>query len=571
MKQHHRGFWQRAAIRHGLISVGCLLWMGHGWAQALPIPGPADAARIEQRLPEIQEPALPKSNLPVRMAPSSPAPEGSQSVHFVLRGVQIKGATAFSNAQLRDIYADYLGREITLDLVWMMAGQITERYQQRGYFLSRAYVPGQTIEKGTVVIRVVEGFVDEVSLDQAAAENPLVQRWTQRIRDHRPLNLSHLESLLLRLNDLPGQDFRAVLEKPTDAEAPQGAVRLNLVSSKEKPQSRISMDNFGSRFLGPYEALAQTSVSLLPNHKTTLSVLSASQPEELKYGSLTHSITLGYDWMLDFSGSRTDTHPGYTLEPQEIDSYSTALGFGLTYQWVRQRQENLSTRFSMDMRNTTSDILKVLPLTRDRVRAARLSTNYQFAEASGAYNVGFIAVSQGLTLFGASEEGDANLSRAEAKPDFTKLEMLYTRLQPLAWGVNAVVSVSGQLASGPLYSSEEFGYGGQSFGRAYDASELTGDHGIDASVELRYNGVKPWEGITFSPYGFYDIGRVWNDDAGQEKQASGSSAGLGIRAASELGVTANLGVAFPLTREVETPLYGNSKGPRYMLQLSYDF
>ena len=69
-------------------------------------------------------------------------------------------------------------------------------------------------------------------------------------------------------------------------------------------------------------------------------------------------------------------------------------------------------------------------------------------------------------------------------------------------------AASGQVASGPLYSSEQFGYGGQAFGRAYDASEITGDHAVAASLGMRYSGIDPMHGVRLMPYGFYDMGRV---------------------------------------------------------------
>ena len=62
-----------------------------------------------------------------------------------------------------------------------------------------------------------------------------------------------------------------------------------------------------------------------------------------------------------------------------------------------------------------------------------------------------------------------------------------------------MAALSGQWASGPLYSSEEFGYGGKNFGRAYDQSELTGDHGVAASVEVDYAGWSAGRPMAFTP------------------------------------------------------------------------
>ena len=150
------------------------------------------------------------------------------------------------------------------------------------------------------------------------------------------------------------------------------------------------------------------------------------------------------------------------------------------------------------------------------------------------------------------------------------MQLSYTRQQSIYGNFMAIGQLSGQYASGPLFSAEEFGYGGQAFGRAYDPSEITGDHGIAASLELRYLGFDPWEGITFAPYTFYDIGKVWNEDVGGVDE-SGSSAGLGMRLSHSSGLSDNLGPAWPLCREISAPIYGNGKNPRVLFQLSYTF
>ena len=107
---------------------------------------------------------------------------------------------------------------------------------------------------------------------------------------------------------------------------------------------------------------------------------------------------------------------------------------------------------------------------------------------------------------------------------------------------------------------------------AYDSSDITGDRGVSGSLELRYNGYATLQPISLQPYAFYDIGEVWNDAIGQVKSESGASAGLGIRGNGPYGLNGNLGLAWPLTREIATPLYpGGKEGPRILLQVSKGF
>jgi hemolysin activation/secretion protein len=546
--------------------------LANGPAIAQTLPGAVDAGRIDDRT-ILQTP--PQNVLtpaaPMRVLPSAEAPEGSKEITMTLRAVRIEGMTAFTTAQVEDIYASQVGHTITLDTAWTMAGQLTERYRNAGYFLSRASVPEQEITDGVIRLYVVEGYIGEVQLDDPMKDRAIVKTWLDRLQAYRPLKAEQIESVLLQLNDLPGVHLRAVLEPLPRDDYPEGAVRLILKKEKApRVTGQVSFDNNGSRFLGPYQGMAQAQAELIPTQRTTATLLSSLPWDELKYGGIKHEVPVMAAGMLDVYATRTAAEPGSSLAIQDIESDSLLLGVGFHYQFIRQRQENLSGRLAFESRNTDSDILGT-PLTRDAIRALRAGMNYETLDAWGGYDFLSATVSQGVGILGASKAGQANLSRAEAEPDFTKLEARLTRTQALTSDWAMVVGASMQVASGPLYSAEEFGYGGQSFGRAYDESEITGDHGVAATAELRFTGWKPQWGFLPVPYAFYDVGSVWNEDREQEARASGSSAGAGLRVVSEMGVQTNFGIAFPLTRDVSKPLYGNDKSPRYLMQVSYGF
>ena len=82
-----------------------------------------------------------------------------------------------------------------------------------------------------------------------------------------------------------------------------------------------------------------------------------------------------------------------------------------------------------------------------------------------------------------------------------------------------------------------------------------------------------WEKIAFTPYGFTDIGQTWNDATGQPARETGASAGFGMRAVADIGLSGNLGLAWPLIRPIAVPIYGFStpQGPRLLLQVMQSF
>ena len=96
-----------------------------------------------------------------------------------------------------------------------------------------------------------------------------------------------------------------------------------------------------------------------------------------------------------------------------------------------------------------------------------------------------------------------------------------------------------------------FAFGGDSFGRGYDASEIAGDSGEALKFELRYSGVAPEVGVQgFSLYGFYDAGQVRRREPVNESESeNASSAGLGLRMTGRRW-TGLLEYALPLDHDV---------------------
>jgi hemolysin activation/secretion protein len=149
------------------------------------------------------------------------------------------------------------------------------------------------------------------------------------------------------------------------------------------------------------------------------------------------------------------------------------------------------------------------------------------------------------------------LTRAQGDPQFTKIEAEVQRLQRIDEDFNLLLVGRGQWSANPLLSSEEFSVGGINLGRGYDPSEVTGDDGIAAKAEVQWNSPYGTESPYvdgYQVYSFFDIGTVWDQDptTNSQKRDSISSTGAGVRVNFAGQTQADLAVAFPLTREVQT-------------------
>ncbi|NBX03641.1 MAG: ShlB/FhaC/HecB family hemolysin secretion/activation protein [Alphaproteobacteria bacterium] len=530
------------------------------------IPGAADAARVGERRDIVAPPSSATAILPTSPTlTQSPIPDQAKSIAFVLHSVTFKGVTTFSDNQLSELYQEWIGKQVTLDVVWVIAQRLTDLYHKEGYFLSRSFVPAQAIEGGNITIEAVEGYIGKVTLQGDVGM--VVDDIIAQITSEKPATIRHVESQLLRLNDLPGASFRSLLQplaSQTDA-----ATELVLMPQKKAAKTSISFDNYGSSYLGPNQATLSYLSAFLPYQQTIFSTLASTPMNELKYCSISHQIPLTSTLQFQLTAGYTDASPGGTLRARNIESISSNVSSIVQYKPIRQRGENLSFSTSFDVKNTDSDIRQTR-LTRDRIRALRLAATYDKTDSWRGYNFITLTVSKGLDMFSSTHAGERNLSRAEAEPDFYKTEFYVSRLQGFSDDWGALFSVAGQYSHQPLYSSEEFGYGGQNFGRAYDASEITGDSGVNGAIELRYYGFHSSDILTPLPYVFYDAGKVWNRDIGSDP-LSASSVGFGLRVTTSKGLAANLAFATPLTKEMDAPQSWHGGKSRVSFQLTYGF
>src|SRR5262249_50261488 len=128
----------------------------------------------------------------------------TEGIKFTLKDITFENLTAFSKEQLRPEYGQYLGKKITLATLNEIASNITVRYRNAGYILSRAVVPPQRINGGAIKIRIVEGYVDRVTFEGDPITGGLLKAYADKIRNAKPLDSATLERYLLLMNDLPG-------------------------------------------------------------------------------------------------------------------------------------------------------------------------------------------------------------------------------------------------------------------------------------------------------------------------------------------------------------------------------
>lgn len=544
------------------LGLGCFVAIQFSTFVQPPLCGAEDAGRVEKRF---EKPTQPKATLEKKIevppVTEEKLPAGAEKKLFTLSGVVVEGATIYADTDFLPLYEKYLGKTVSLADVYKIAEAITAKYRNAGYILSKAFVPPQTIQNGIVRILVVEGFVDKVIIEgDVKGRQSLLDAYSSKIIASRPLRVKDLERYLLLADDLPGVTVKSVFKPSADQ---VGASTLTIILDHKSFDGSLSFDNRGTDNVGPYQGVAGVGLNSILGlyENTSIRFAGTTEIRELQYYQFTHTETLNSEGLtLGFTGSFSRSEPGGTLEDDEVKSESLSLTLQTAYPIIRLHNKNFSVYLGFTYRNARTDLLGS-KLSEDRLRIVRAGLNFDLADRFQGVSLLSFEISQGLNILDETPTGSADLTRAEGHSDFTKLTASLSRTQQLPKRFALTASATGQWAGHKLLSSEELGVGGSDFGRAYDPSEITGDRGFAALLELRHTSKSDKLGLqTIQPFIFCDYGQVHQIGTGHDVLAS---AGGGLRLGTK-HFSASIEIAKPLVHDVAAK--GN-KDPRVFFSL----
>jgi hemolysin activation/secretion protein len=552
-------------------------------AFAQVIPSSAEASRVGQNL---QQPVVSPSAVGGVAVPHTAkfqATPGAEKVKFNLQRVNLIGNTVYSYQELAPLFQNYVGHQVSLADLENVAHEITLKYRSSGYVLSRAIIPAQTVKGGVVSIQVIEGYVGYVTpVGYVQGSGSLVNKYGQKIAQSKPLNVKTLERYALLANDIPGMNqVKVVLQPPSDPRAPLGSTNLAFAPDFSKASAFFTYDNRGTKYLGQNEFSAGATVNSLIQSGDQLGAQAlTSNNKNEQYVNAFDTQPLGATGAtLNLSASYSKTTPGLNLERLKTTGVSKEIVGTVKVPVIRSRSQNLNANLSFDYLNSQTDFDIFNPpvnVYTDHVRSARFGMDYFLQDAWAGSNQVSGQISHGLNVLGASPREFMPppipaLSRIQGDPQYTKFNGTLSRLQGVTQNFSVLVAGIGQYTNQPLLSSEQFAFGGAQYGQAYDPAEITGDRGVAAKGELRYNtnpGYRFFNSAQY--YAFYDIGKIWNilpiSVTGIQQSQSASSTGLGARVSFNPYIYGSVVFAQPLTRQVATNM---SYAPRIFVSITF--
>ncbi len=488
----------------------------------------------------------------------------------VLRNVSLTGAHTIPPARLAVAWQPFIGRKVSQADLVRIATAIGDAYRGAGFHLSRAIVPPQDIAGGTVRFEVIEGAISELELKGEGAGEFGIHALLGPVLAEHPSRLPTLERQLMLVNGRPG--VRITDTQLEEIGTASGRFRLVLSVKTWHVYAFLGVDNLGSSAVGPWQGYATAAYNsmLTPGDTAALNLSTTpGDPRQLRFARLSYDAPVGVDGLrIGASGLYSEVWPGDWRRLVADNTKTAAFELRASIIPLQSQKETLTLTLAAGFTNVAERDFWG-PFYSDAIRTVSLTGDYRLQDSFGGTNYLTMNWRQGLDVLGASGNRDPWASVWGASPNFSALTYWYTRYQTLndAWSVK--LASAGQLASGPMYLSQQFYLGGIAFGRGYGAAQISGDNGIAGSFELRFDHKLNYKYFTgFQLYSFVDSGLVWWDGLSPSDGTALTSAGGGVRLFLGGDLQADLGVAVPLGYRAPDNW---ARHPRFLFTLSNAF
>ena len=468
---------------------------------------------------------------------------------FKLRDVIVSGAMALPSTALARTYGPYLGKQVSQADLAAIAAAIGDLYRTAGFFLSRAIVPPQDVIDGRVRLEVIEGSIAEVALKGDAGEQFGVRPMLAPALAEHPSRLATLERQLLLINTRPGVRIAdTAIEEIGEA---SGRFRLIVELKTWHIYASFGLDNLGSSSIGPWQTYAAAAFNsyLLPGDSLVVNLATTpGDPRELAFGRLSYDVPVGTDGVrIGASALYSDARPGDFRRLFGDSTTTQSFEIRSSIVPLQSHHSSLTLTAAFDYINASENTI-FGPVYNDHIRTIGLNSDFRFNDHFGGNNAFMMIYRQGVDVFGAWQFGNVRSSRDGASANFSVLDFGFTRYQKLsdAWSVK--VATAGQIASGPLFLSQQFYLGGLTFGRGYGSAQINGDNGIAGSFEFRYDQRLNLRYLSgYQLYSFVEAGAAWEDGNSYNEGLALTSVGGGVRFLLWDELQADIAVAFPLS------------------------
>ncbi len=414
---------------------------------------------------------------------------------FDIDDFAVQGADKLPQVEIEEAIYPFLGPGKTSEDVEKARAALEKAYHDKGYQTVSVAVPQQNVTGGVVTLKVTELKVGRLRVKNSRYFD------LDRIKDSAPSlkegtvpNFTDVTKDIVSLNQWPDRRVTPALR----AGVTPGTVDVDLNVEDTAPihaslelNNRQSPSTTASRLSATvhYDDLWQLGHSLSFTYQ-----VAPERPSDAEVFSGSYLARIpNADWLsLLFYSVKSNSNvatiggtnvvgPGLIIGERAVITLPTREGLfhtlsaGVDYKHFDQNVSQIQLENVSQPVGVFASPVTYYPFV------ANYSATFQQEKFTTQFNAGITYNIR--TLSSSWDEFDAK--RYKASPSFTHFNMDVSHTQELPEGFQLYGKAQGQIADGPLVSSEQFSLGGLDTVRGYLESEMLGDNGAVANLELR--------------------------------------------------------------------------------------
>lgn len=458
---------------------------------------------------------------------------------FPIVRFKVEGNTLLPQADIDAAVRPYIGRERDFGDVQRALEALEERYKQQGYTTISVLLPEQVLEKGEVLLKVVEGRLRSLKIDgQLNFDEDNIRATLPTLKPGAPPLIDAISANLRIANENPAKKLTLQLKPGERDEDIDAHIRV----SDERPwKVGATLENSGTDQTGKRRLGFSFQHANLWNrdHVLTLQYQTApEQPHDVKVYALAYRVPL---YMLgdaiDLFATKSSVNAGsIAAGPINLAISGSGVVYGGRYTLNLKRKGNYEQQlvFGIDHKAFQNDI---------GGGGLQLGNDITVHPLSLQYNGRWLIEGSEIALNGSlvrnlpggenGRQADFDRARSDAPAGFTIVRGGLTASHAYANDWQVRFSSTAQWTGKPLIPGEQFGMGGAGSVRGFQEREIANDRGLQTTFELYTPELcQPLGGDQHCRVlAFLDSGAVYRVGAlaGEQTRAHIASTGLGLR------------------------------------------
>ncbi len=465
---------------------------------------------------------------------------------------RVAGNTLLSQTIIERSLAPYLGPDKPSSVINDAADALEQLYKDNGYPTIFVDIPAQDVVAGVVKLQINAGKISRLRI--TGADYFTLSSIKEKVPSLRAGQSIHMPSVQEDINRLHSYspDLQAVPILKAGKEP--GTMEIELrVKDKLPLHGSLELNNHYSANTSELRLEGSISYDNLWQKFHSLKIIGQVSPENTEE---VRALVVNYIMPVNDDKNRL------AFYAVKSDSDISAVGglavigkgniYGTRYVIPLQRSKTWlhSATFGLDYKNV-EDLVNL-------TAGLQIKTPIQYVVTNASYSATSLAASSTMRynaalkfgIRGANSRGEFEDKRFKANPDFIYFRGDIGRSDMLPLDINIESNLKLQLAASPLISNEQFTAGGYLTVRGYLESQLLGDNGMSAGMEISSPKIfrsknNTWRTrlLAFTEGAFVE---TLQPLPGQERQTSIYSAGVGLRVTKSKHLIVKLDWAYPL-------------------------